>query len=140
MQASDRKMVLVVDDEHMLRFLYVEMLKKIGYQGLIAADHDEAISLFRANRSDILCVVMDVSLAGIDGLETMKSLQEIDPDIRVILSSGHDKHDLQNRFENLDAVEYLQKPYNIRQLKQAIDNPAVMQESQDLSSASLKVV
>jgi DNA-binding NarL/FixJ family response regulator len=55
-----------------------------------------------------------------DGVETLQALRQIDPKVRVILSSGYDEQDVQRRFDGLDLAGFVQKPYRLAVLAETV--------------------
>jgi CheY-like chemotaxis protein len=80
--------VLVVEDEMLLRMRAVEMVEDAGYTSVEAVDADEAISILES-RSDIALLFTDIQMPGsIDGLELVHAVRERWPPIKIILVSG----------------------------------------------------
>ena len=95
------------------------MLKNLGYQVTIVDSGRKAISLFKTKkRFDI--VVLDLNMPKMSGKETFIRLKEIDPEFRVIISTGYSDRDMD--FSSWrDAVDaFLQKPYQIEELSKII--------------------
>lgn len=116
--------VLVVDDELSVRTLVRRALENEGFCVLTACDGPEAIELFRRHRQ-IACVLLDLSMPGLDGEETLSRLRQVRGDVRVLLCSGYGERDLTRRFGNKDVLGWLPKPFNladlIRHVRQAME-------------------
>ena len=108
--------VLVVDDEESVRELALNILDMEGIKALAAADGEEALDVFRAHRSDIAVVLLDLTMPGLTGVETLHKLREIDPDVRIIILSGYGATDPKTNLEGVAYDAYLQKPYEIDNL------------------------
>lgn len=80
--------VLVVDDEHMVRIMVQMGLEQHGFDVWLAANGRKAIDLYRAYREDIALVLLDVSMPGLDGPQTLDALRELDPEVRACFMSG----------------------------------------------------
>ena len=80
--------VLVVDDETAVRTISARLLEKIGYHTVEAAGGEDALELYRRER-DFTLVVLDLTMPGLSGRETLKKLREIDPEVRCLLASGY---------------------------------------------------
>lgn len=112
--------ILVADDEELIRLLAKNMLIRMGYQPLLAADGEEAIKLFERHAPRIKALVLDVIMPNLDGRETFDRIREIDKDVPVIFCSGlADYYDL-GHFD--EEVLLLQKPFSLDQFEQAITN------------------
>jgi two-component system cell cycle sensor histidine kinase/response regulator CckA len=109
--------VLVVDDEPVLRRVCARLLNKLGYQALEAAGGEEALRVYREQGPKIDLVLLDLIMPGLNGIQTLERLREMDPDVRVLLCSGYgDKAG-----ENLSAdVEFIAKPYTLEFLSQKV--------------------
>ena len=80
--------VLVVDDEEMVRNLATRMIEHAGFVALTANDGEDAVRLYREHQDAIVCVLLDLTMPKMNGEETLRELQRISPNVRVILSSG----------------------------------------------------
>ncbi len=81
--------VLVVEDEMLLRMRAVDMVEDAGYTSVEAVDADEAVAILES-RSDIALLFTDIQMPGsMDGLELAHSVHDRWPPIRIILVSGH---------------------------------------------------
>ena len=109
--------VLVVDDEELIRILTDSFLEQLGYSAILADCGEEAIEIFKENSDRIQLVLSDITMPGIDGIETVNQLRKISPGLRAIISSGYSSE----RIDSLprDTV-FLAKPYSISELKAAI--------------------
>ena len=85
--------VLVVDDEEMALYVEVLMLERIGYNTLQATSSAEACQLYRNEKDNIDLVVLDMILPDENGAATYKVLRKINPDIRVLVSTGYGTDD-----------------------------------------------
>ncbi|MDQ6984464.1 MAG: response regulator, partial [Ghiorsea sp.] len=103
--------VLVVDDEETIREVAESMLKDLGLTCLMAADGIEAIEVFKKNHATIDVVLLDMTMPRMGGEDTFSELCRIDPDVKVILSSGYTEQDATNRFTGKGLAGFLQKPY-----------------------------
>lgn len=103
--------VLVVDDEEIVRTMASKMLARMGFQTLVASEGWEAIRLYEKYGSEIGCVLLDLRMPGIDGEETFSRLKELDPEVRVLFSSGHTELDLRNKKYEGEHHGFLPKPY-----------------------------
>ncbi|MFB9947279.1 response regulator [Rhizobium puerariae] len=109
--------VLIVEDEPLIRFTTLDALEEVGHIVLEAANADEAMVLFR-NRSDVDIVFTDVDMAGsMDGIQLARRIRAIRPSIGIIITSG---------VVNLDPMllpantVFLPKPYQRDRLLSSI--------------------
>ncbi|MCE9613591.1 MAG: PAS domain S-box protein [Lentisphaerae bacterium] len=120
--------ILLVDDEEAVRDLARRMLERLGFQVLLATDGRQALELFRARHADIRVVILDLTMPHMDGAEALLALRAIDPSVRVMMSSGFNERDVQQRFGERGAAGFIQKPYQLARLsdtlRRVLDGPA----------------
>ena len=112
--------VLVVDDELTIRELTRDVLERVGFTVLTAADGREAVEIYRANADRIRFVLLDMTMPNMDGRETFEAIQEIRRDVPVILSSGFNEQYSRSRFVGGGPDEFIQKPYGLKQLLEVV--------------------
>ncbi|MCU0643126.1 MAG: response regulator [bacterium] len=110
------KTLLVVDDEKNLRTLYEQELIEDGYQVLLAEDGNQALDILQKNRIDL--AILDIKMAGMNGIETLKRMMEVNKDIKVILNSAYSIY--KSDFVTWSADAYLVKSSDISELKNKI--------------------
>lgn len=113
-------LVLVVDDDAPVREATVRLLGNIGYETLEADGGAAAIERYQQRRSEVRAVLLDLTMPGMDGLATLRALRAIDPDVRVLLTTGFD---VDERVEGLLAQGcrgVLAKPYSRDTLADAL--------------------
>ena len=113
------ELILVVDDEAAIREATKTSLETYNYKVLTASDGIEAIALYAEHRDRITLVVVDMLMPAMDGSTTIRTLQKINPQIKIIATSG-----LASK-EHLDLVDtgvktFLSKPYTAQDLLQSI--------------------
>jgi signal transduction histidine kinase len=84
-------LILVVDDEPMLRKMAQTMLNRMGYEAITAGDGIEAVEIFRGRKGEFRLVLLDLSMPRMAGWETIEVLRALRRDIPVILASGYDE-------------------------------------------------
>jgi CheY-like chemotaxis protein len=112
--------ILVVDDEAHIRGVATRALEHAGFTVLTAADGQEAVAVFREHAQTVRAVLLDLTMPHLDGAATMLQLRQIQPDVRVVLSSGYTEEDATRRFSDRDLVGFLQKPYTLEDLVSTI--------------------
>lgn len=108
-----QRAVLVVDDEEIVRNLASRMVEHAGFSVLTANDGEEAVRLYREHQNEIVCVLLDLTMPKLDGEEAFRAIRQIQPDIRVILSSGYGEEFATERFSGMGLAGFLQKPYQL---------------------------
>ena len=113
--------LLLVDDEADLRETASKLFSRLGYQVLCAASGPQAIQILRARADQIQGVILDLAMPHMDGVEPLTKLHDIRPDLPVILSSGYVEMDVIERFKGPKPDGFIQKPYTLDSLRQALD-------------------
>lgn len=106
--------ILIVDDDHHLRQGFQRLLDAEGYETRTAASAEEALNLMREKMPQ--CVVMDVRMPGMDGLETLRHMKKIAPKLPVLLLTGHASLGVAVQGMDLGAYDYILKPVAINEL------------------------
>jgi len=110
--------VLVVDDDRAVRDVTRRVLSRAGFQVLEAADGASAVRAYADAVGRVGCVLLDLSMPGIDGAETFRQIRAVDPDARVVLTSGHCEEVAGGLFPTNGLAGFLQKPYDLASLLQ----------------------
>jgi len=108
--------VLLVDDENMVIEGCREMLTKMGYNVSIARNGKDAIEIYKENQDKIDMVIIDMIMPELSGGETYERLKEMNPDINVLLSSGHSINGQATEILERGCNGFIQKPFNINVL------------------------
>jgi two-component system cell cycle sensor histidine kinase/response regulator CckA len=108
--------VLLADDEETIRNLGRRMLERWGFEVILAEDGKQAVDQFRAGRGRIKLIILDLTMPHLDGEACYRELRQIDPDVRVILSSGYNEQDVVTRFAGKGLAGFIQKPYTSEEL------------------------
>ncbi|MBN1149863.1 response regulator, partial [candidate division WOR-3 bacterium] len=114
---SEKKTVLLIEDEKMVRNICEKMLSSIGYRVLTAEDGLKGIEVFSSDPDSIAVVILDLSMPKMDGKECLLRIREIKKDARVVISSGYSEEDMSKEFHEIEVNGFIQKPYNIKTLK-----------------------
>lgn len=114
--------VLVADDEATVRDIAKEMLEEIRLRVLIASDGNQAVEVFQKNFDKIVCVLLDLTMPGLDSTQVFDEMRLIKPDVKVILSSGYNEQDVTQRFLGKGLAGFIQKPYTLAQLTEKLNS------------------
>ena len=111
--------ILVVDDELFVRELLLEFLSSQGYEVSLADSGEKAVKLLQAQPADV--ILLDLKMPGIDGIETLKQIKEIDPNALAIIMTGYPT--IESSIEALrhGAYDYVVKPFKLNELKFSIE-------------------
>jgi two-component system, cell cycle sensor histidine kinase and response regulator CckA len=117
---AGRGRILVVDDEpRVLQFLQ-KGLSRLGYEVETAESGSKACEIYSRNSHGINCVLLDLIMPGMGGLETYARLKAIDPTVKVILSSGYSSGRVRQEAMEAGSPEFLEKPFTLEALSQAL--------------------
>jgi CheY-like chemotaxis protein len=96
------------------------MLQELGYTVILAADGRDAVEIYESNPGEIDLVILDMLMPGMDGHDTFFALKELDPNVKVLLSSGYVSEEDARDVLNAGAAGFLQKPYRMADLAQRV--------------------
>ncbi|MCS6976929.1 MAG: PAS domain S-box protein [Gemmatales bacterium] len=111
--------ILVVDDEPVVRMLARTILQRLGYTVLEASDGPDAVHLFQKEHHRITLVLLDYTMPGMSGQEVLEELTRIDPQVRVLFSSGYSTSPPAEQLSG-NVLGFLGKPYRPEQLGKAV--------------------
>ena len=114
--------ILLVDDEEMVLSVGVQMLEALGYKVFSAESGQRAVSLFAEHRSDIDLVILDLIMPELSGGDTYDAIKKINPNVRVLLSSGYSIDGQAIEILNRGGNGFIQKPYGIDALSSKVNN------------------
>jgi two-component system cell cycle sensor histidine kinase/response regulator CckA len=112
--------ILLIDDEKMILDVGIELLEELGYTVQTAMSGQEAIDVFDKNRAEIDMIIMDMIMPGMGGGEAFDRLKEMDPAIKVLLSSGYSINGQATKILQRGCDGFIQKPFNMNQLAEKI--------------------
>ncbi|MFC1830229.1 response regulator [Thermodesulfobacteriota bacterium] len=112
--------VLLVDDEDIITDVGQQVLAKLGYTVMIANSGKDAIVTYEENKDKIDLVILDMVMPEMDGGSTFDKLKEIDPEIRVLLSSGYSINGQATEILDRGCNGFIQKPFNMTTLSKKI--------------------
>lgn len=114
-ESGDRHIgvILIVDDEQMIREVCEAMLAELGFETLTASSGEEAVGIFRELGENIGLVVLDQSMPHMDGFTTFQELRRIRPSVKVLLASGYSEQEVSERFTGMGPDGFIQKPFSL---------------------------
>jgi CheY-like chemotaxis protein len=108
-----RGTILLVDDEDMIWDVIADMLQRLGYTLVLAGNGIEALEIYESNPGKIDLVILDMIMPEMDGHKAFFRLKEIDPKVKVLLSSGYVSEENVRSVLDAGAVGFLKKPYRM---------------------------
>jgi two-component system cell cycle sensor histidine kinase/response regulator CckA len=112
--------ILLVDDEDMIIDVAGNMLKELGYRVVAARSGEEAVDVYKIDGPDIDLVILDMVMPGLGGGKTFDLLKDMNPDIKVLLSSGYSVSGEAIKILNRGCDGFIQKPFDIYKISQRI--------------------
>jgi PAS domain S-box-containing protein len=112
--------ILVVDDEETVRAIAGALLRSLGFEVIVAADGREALERYRECAGMICAVLLDLTMPHMNGVEAFRELRRLDPQCRVILTSGYNEQEAIQDFAGKGLAGFVQKPFLRRDLMRAL--------------------
>lgn len=114
------KKVLIVDDQNGIRILLMEVFNSEGYTTMQAPNGKVALEIVRNDAPDL--VLLDMKIPGMDGLEILKHIKEINPEIKVIMMTAYGELDMIKQATDLGALMHFTKPFDIDEMRLAVNS------------------
>lgn len=118
-KVSILRRLLIVDDQSGIRLLLQEVFKQEAYEVSLAANGLTALQKIEENQPD--CVLLDLKMPGMDGVEVLERMKKSWPDIPVIMMTAYGELELTNKALELGAVKYFTKPFDIYEIRDAVN-------------------
>ncbi len=115
----DKKKILIVDDQNGIRILLMEVFNVEGYQTFQASNGKLALEIVRKEAPDL--VLLDMKIPGMDGLDILKHIKQIDTSIKVIMMTAYGELDMIKEATDLGALTHFTKPFDIDELRLAVN-------------------
>jgi len=115
-----RGTILLVDDEKIVIDISSKMLEHLGYGVITAENGGMAEAIYQQRHQEIDLVILDMIMPMMSGFETYQRLKQINPRVKVLLSSGYSKEGQASEIIALDRQDFIQKPFDLIQLSQKI--------------------
>jgi CheY-like chemotaxis protein len=112
--------ILLADDEEMILDTGTKILERLGYHVLEARSGSDAVHVYQENREKIDMVILDMIMPGMGGGEAYDRMKAIDPDIKVLLSSGYSIEGQAEEILNRGCQGFIQKPFKVFDLSNKI--------------------
>lgn len=113
-------LVLIVDDEEIMRSTLQAYIEEYGYEVILAKDGEEAIERYEKYLNEIVFVICDMIMPRLSGPDCFRALKKINPEVRVILASGFAHEEDVNQVQKEGVAAFIHKPYRNKELVKAI--------------------
>ncbi len=114
--------ILYVEDDVTVRGVGVEMLAHLGFSVMTAADGREALEVFRGHADEFVCVLLDLTMPHMDGLEVFSEMRRIHPGVQIILCSGYTEQEATRSFIGKGLTGFIQKPFTLADLRGKLED------------------
>jgi DNA-binding NtrC family response regulator len=112
--------VLVVDDDEAVRNFVSTSLKSLGYTVSLCADGVEGVECYRRRHREIDMVILDLIMPKMNGLDAFRKMKEINPNVKVLVSSGFSHTQATHQMLAEGALTLLNKPFQMAELSQEV--------------------
>lgn len=113
-------MILFIEDEEQVRKVGIRMLKKLGYSVIACKDGVEALDYYKNSWEMVDLVILDMVMPRLSGEDTFFELESINPDIKVIITSGYSMDEVAQDIINAGAHGFIQKPFRMKEFSELI--------------------
>ncbi len=114
--SGNQELILIVDDEPLIRQVAQTVLENHNYRTLLASDGIEAIAIYVQHKREISAVLMDMMMPSMDGLTAIRALQKLNPKINVVATSGLTSNSQLTEDPEINVKAFLAKPYTAKEL------------------------
>src|SRR5687768_3073370 len=111
----DPARILIADDEESIRFLLREVMRREGYDVQITDNGERAVQLVRENNFDL--VILDVRMPGMDGIQALKEMRHIRPNLVVLMITAHGTTEVAVEAMREGAYDYFNKPFELEEMR-----------------------
>jgi DNA-binding NtrC family response regulator len=115
------KQILVIEDDEGVRQMLAMALPHYNFAVRVAGSGAEAVALYRLDPQAFAAVLLDVQMEGMDGVQTLAALRQINPDVRCCMMSGHTGQYAPEELVQMGAARVLQKPFSLIELTQILE-------------------
>jgi two-component system, cell cycle sensor histidine kinase and response regulator CckA len=109
--------ILVIDDESEVRGVIAKMIERMGFRVEVAASGVQGIATIKSGISDLRVVLLDLSMAEMNGIEAAEAIQALLPTLPIILMSGYSAEDIHPQDNRLAIHSFIQKPFSYKTLE-----------------------
>ena len=114
----DGKPILIVDDEKNIRMTLSQSLESLGVEMDMAGSGEEALA--KLKEKDFGLILLDIRMPGMDGMEVLRQVREVRPDIRIIMITAYGTIESAVEAMKLGAVDFLQKPFDPEEIRELV--------------------
>ncbi|NCC24276.1 MAG: response regulator [Deltaproteobacteria bacterium] len=127
-RGSRSGLILVVDDERMIREIVTDILEDLGFKVVSAENGRKAVEIYHRRWREITLVLMDLVMPDMNGREAFEAMQSICPEAKIVFASGFSHGVGRKELEDRGAAGFLSKPYKVADLVRMLDDLGVGQD------------
>jgi CheY-like chemotaxis protein len=114
--------ILVIDDEESVRNVVSRIIQHLGYTPLLAEDGTIGIELFHSHTDVIKCVLLDLAMPNLGGVQVFHAIRQIQSDARVLLMSGYSEQEIASSINGIDQQDIISKPFSLDVLRNRLQH------------------
>ncbi|NQU42083.1 response regulator, partial [bacterium] len=114
-EKADAISILVADDEEGIRFVLEELLRRQGYEVLLAETGEKALEHLRARTFEL--AILDINLPGVNGIDILRQARQWHPDLICLMITGHDCPDYALEALREGAYDFFTKPFDVHEMR-----------------------
>jgi two-component system cell cycle sensor histidine kinase/response regulator CckA len=119
-EKGKNELILLIDDELIVREMWSDFLKTLGYRVITAQDGKEGVAIVEQNRDGIDLVILDLIMPRLGGRETLEKIREIKPDVKVIITSGYSEYERARDLFGEKTIGFIPKPSQLREISEKV--------------------
>jgi len=119
---QSNNLVLVVDDEEIIREVTKELLENLNCTVILASNGDDAVAIYKKYSFEIKLVILDLVMPGIDGATTFSELKKINPEVKVLICSSYVSATTLSSLMQNGVQGVLHKPFTYLDLATSLNN------------------
>ncbi len=117
---SGSGLILVIDDESFMLQIAEEMLQHVGYTVITTDSGEKGVKIYEVMHSEIDLILLDMAMPGLSGIDVYKQVKEINPDLKVLLTSGFPQDDRVKKALKYGVNDFIKKPFSAPELCERI--------------------
>lgn len=119
--ATEEGLILLIDDSPTVVEALGDVLELLGYGVISAENGQEGVTLFEEHQDDISLVILDMNMPVMNGEETLERLRSLEPEVKIIISSGVRDAEVKRRCAGHDGLHFLHKPYDFHTAREKVE-------------------
>ncbi len=117
---QDRRTILIADDDAAVQLLLGRLLKLKGFSIVEALDGPSVVEALRSHGEEVRLILLDLTMPGLSGIEMMRQIREIRPDVPILVMTGHREGDILSQLDRDEIAGFLGKPFQPPELLETI--------------------